>query len=144
MEKLLEVVIDSVWDFVTVIVRATVIFYVLDVRSGETTEVCLHNLLTSLTLKNPVYAKLLDLFKAAYRDSMKQIEQQIEGLRDRRNYLQRLYGVNEVQIGQIISERAAKVQEESRQHYFQFSNSNQQQRLAEVKEEESSSCSDAY
>jgi hypothetical protein len=114
MEKLLEVVIDSVWDFVTIIVRATVMFYILDVRSGETTEVCLHNLLASLTLKNPVYAKIIDLFKAAYRDSMKQIELQIESLKDRRNYLQRMYGVNEVQLGQVISERAAKQQEENR------------------------------
>jgi hypothetical protein len=45
---------------------------------------------------------------------MKQIELQIESLKDRRNYLQRMYGVNEVQLGQVISERAAKQQEENR------------------------------
>lgn len=64
--------------------QATVIFYQLDVRSGETTEICLHNLLTSLILKNPVYTKIIDLFHIAHRDEIKQLEQQIEGLKAQR------------------------------------------------------------
>lgn len=63
VDKLLNLVQDYVKDFVRITVNATVIFYQLDIKSGETTEVCLHNLLTSLTLKNPVYSKVIDLFR---------------------------------------------------------------------------------
>lgn len=83
----------------SITVRASVIFYQLDVKSGETTEVLLHNLLTSLTLKNPVYSRIIELFKAAYRDSLKQIEAQIEQLKEKRPQLLRVFGVSDVEIG---------------------------------------------
>ena len=92
-------------EFVSITVRATVIFYQLDVKSGETTEVLLHNLLTSLTLKNPVYSRIIELFKAAYRDSLKQIEAQIEQLKEKRPQLLRVFGVSDVEIGNQILQK---------------------------------------
>ena len=92
-------------EFVSITVRATVIFYQLDVKSGETTEVLLHNLLTSLTLKNPVYSRIIELFKAAYKDSLKQIEAQIEQLKEKRPQLLRVFGVSDVEIGNQILQK---------------------------------------
>lgn len=85
VDKLLEVVTDYMREFVGILVRATVIFYQLDVKSGETTEVLLHNLLTSLTLKNPVYSRIFELIRSSCRLPMKQIEDQLEAVKDRRD-----------------------------------------------------------
>lgn len=68
VEKLLQVVIDQEIEFVEILVRATVIFYQLDIKSGEVSEVLLYNLLTSMTLKNPVYSRVMELFKTTYRE----------------------------------------------------------------------------
>jgi hypothetical protein len=57
--------------------KAMVLFYQLDVKKGEITEVCLYNLLTSLVLKNPVYTKIIDLFKASKDKEIQSIEAQI-------------------------------------------------------------------
>lgn len=115
VEKLLAVVTDYLQAFVGVTVRATVIFYQLDVKSGETTEVCLHNLLTSLTLKNPVYTKVIDLFRIAYRDPIQQLELQIEALQDQRQFLSRMLGISEVQVGRQILERSEMLKRQSLQ-----------------------------
>lgn len=61
-----------------------VMFYQLDVVSGEVTEVCLYNLLTSLVLKNPIYTKVVELFRTAHRDIIQQIEIQIDSVYARR------------------------------------------------------------
>jgi hypothetical protein len=62
--------IDYVKEFVKITLKAMVLFYQLDVVSGEITEVCLSNLLTSLVLKNPIYTKMIDLFRTSYRDEI--------------------------------------------------------------------------
>lgn len=54
--KLMKVIVDYLNDFVKILARATILYYQLDVRKGETTDICLHNLITSLSLKNPVYS----------------------------------------------------------------------------------------
>lgn len=64
-----------------------VLFYQLDVVSGEITEVCLSNLLTSMILKNPIYSKVIELFRTAHRDEVQQIEIQIEGLQSKKREL---------------------------------------------------------
>lgn len=105
-------------EFVSIVVRATVIFYQLDVKSGETTEVLLHNLLTSLTLKNPVYSRIFELFRSSCRLPMKQIEAQLEAVRERRDQLMAVFGVNDVDIGSQLLEaegadnNLSKVEEE--------------------------------
>lgn len=73
-EKLMNVIIEYVDDFVTILVKATVMFYQLDLKSGETTMVCLKNLLTSLTLKNPVYSKVIDVFRSAFKGHLRNLE----------------------------------------------------------------------
>ena len=52
----MKVIVDYLNDFVKILARATILYYQLDVRKGETTDICLHNLITSLSLKNPVYS----------------------------------------------------------------------------------------
>jgi hypothetical protein len=64
-QKLLRANIECIKEFVKITSKAMVLFYQLDVKKGEITEVCLYNLLTSLVLKNPVYTKIIDLFKAS-------------------------------------------------------------------------------
>jgi hypothetical protein len=62
-DKLMQVIVDYLTEFVKIMARATILYYQLDVRKGETTEICLHNLITSLTLKNPVYSQVMAVFK---------------------------------------------------------------------------------
>lgn len=100
VEKLLGVVTDFIREFVSIIVRATVIFYLLDIKANETTEVCLHNLLMSLTLKNPVYTKLIELFKTTFKGPMTQLENKIEALQGQRIRVSRMLGVSELNIGE--------------------------------------------
>ncbi len=71
---MLGLVVRQVKEFVLLIAKSTVLFYQLDVVAGEITEVCLYNLISSLVLKNPVYSKIIDLFKTAYRDYLQTIE----------------------------------------------------------------------
>lgn len=71
------VIKDYVDEFVGILARATILFYQLDVKKGETTEVCLHNLLTSLTLKNPIYTKVVEVFKMAYSKQVLKFETQL-------------------------------------------------------------------
>jgi hypothetical protein len=66
-EKLLKVVKEEILEFVNIFARSTILFYQLDVRKGQTTMICLQNLVTSLTLKNPIYTKLIEIFRAALR-----------------------------------------------------------------------------
>lgn len=70
--------IVQVKQLVEMVARAMVLFYQLDVSANETTKVCLYNLLTSLVLKNPVYTKVVELFRTAHRDSLQKIEMEIE------------------------------------------------------------------
>jgi hypothetical protein len=105
VSKLLSLVVDYVQAFVNVTVRATVIFYQLDVKSGETTEVCLHNLLTSLVLKNPVYTKVIELFRTSTREETLLLEAQIDALKEQRPRLSRMLGISEVEIGEQILDR---------------------------------------
>lgn len=89
-------------EFVQLILKSTVLFYQLDVKATETTEVCLYNLLTSLVLKNPIYSKVVELFKIAQRDDIQQIEIQIEKIKAQRWNLARVFDINEVAIGRKI------------------------------------------
>jgi hypothetical protein len=102
VEKLLDVVIDYELEFVDILVRATVVFYQLDIKHGETSEVLLHNLLTSMTLKNPVYSRVMELFKTTYKPELQLIESQIEALQPEREKLAAMLGISEVQIGECI------------------------------------------
>ncbi len=51
--------------------RSMVLFYQLDVKDNETTDVCLKNLLTSLVLKNPVYTEVINLIDIAKKNEIK-------------------------------------------------------------------------
>jgi len=97
VQKLLIVVIKQVKEVVNMLSRAMVLFYQLDVSANETTEVCLYNLLMSLVLKNPIYSRIVDLFRVSYRDELQRIEIEIE--RTSRWDYGRAFGVNEVEFG---------------------------------------------
>jgi hypothetical protein len=62
------VVVEQVKEVGEMLKNAMVLFYQLDVSANETTKVCLYNLLTSLILKNPIYSRVIELFRVAYRD----------------------------------------------------------------------------
>jgi hypothetical protein len=66
--KLLCVIVDYLTEFVKILVRATIFYYQLDLRKGETTEICLQNMITSLTLKNPIYSYVMEVFNEANAD----------------------------------------------------------------------------
>lgn len=102
IQKLLILVIEYIKDFVQLTSNAMVLFYQLDVVSGEITEVCLYNLLTSLVLKNPIYTKVVDLFRTSHRDMIQQIEIQIDSVYERRWDYAQLLGINEMEIGRNI------------------------------------------
>jgi hypothetical protein len=76
-QKLLRANIECIKEFVKITSKAMVLFYQLDVKKGEITEVCLYNLLTSLVLKNPVYTKIIDLFKSSKDKEIEAIENKI-------------------------------------------------------------------
>lgn len=57
-----------------------ILFYQLDIQKGETTQVCLGNLIMSLVLKNPVYTRIMDLIKTVYKVKVKQIELEIDSI----------------------------------------------------------------
>lgn len=71
-------VIRDVKEFVQIMMRSIILFYQLDLKSSEISEICLQNLVTSLVLKNPVYTLIIDLIKVSYRAETKLIEQQID------------------------------------------------------------------
>jgi len=48
--------------------KCIVLFYQLDVKGVEISEICLLNLITSLILKNPIYTLMIDLIKISHRD----------------------------------------------------------------------------
>jgi hypothetical protein len=85
--KLMCVIIDYLTEFVRILARATILYYQLDLKKGETTDICLHNLITSLCLKNPVYSQVMAVFKQAHTDQMQELNLHIERLRDRRGRL---------------------------------------------------------
>jgi hypothetical protein len=66
--KLLCVIVDYLNEFVKIMVRATIFYYQLDLQKGETTEICLENMITSLTLKNPIYSYIIEVFNEANAD----------------------------------------------------------------------------
>lgn len=98
------VITDYISEFVRILARATILYYQLDVVKGETTDICLHNLITSLTLKNPVYSQVISIFKHAYADQMRILGEQITRIKPRRTVLAHALGVSEWQIGKKIKE----------------------------------------
>jgi hypothetical protein len=72
------VVVEQVKEVGEMLKNAMVLFYQLDVSANETTKVCLYNLLTSLILKNPIYSRVIELFRVAYRDQIQTVELEIE------------------------------------------------------------------
>jgi hypothetical protein len=72
------VVVEQVKEVGEMLKNAMVLFYQLDVSANETTKVCLYNLLTSLILKNPIYSRVIELFRVAYRDQIQSVELEIE------------------------------------------------------------------
>lgn len=103
-EQLMGVITDYISEFVRILARATILYYQLDVVKGETTDICLHNLITSLTLKNPVYSQVISIFKHAYADQMRILGEQITRIKPRRTVLAHALGVSEWQIGKKIKE----------------------------------------
>ena len=102
MQKLLDVVIDSVKDFVRITLNALVLFYQLDVVSTETTDICLYNLLLSMALKNPIYSQIRMLLTRANIDTIKLIERELEKGKGRKGDMARVLGIDEVDIGRWI------------------------------------------
>ena len=78
------VITDYISEFVRILARTTIMYYQLDVVKGETTDICLHNLITSMTVKNPVYSQVMAVFKLAYADQIKVLGEQINRVRPRR------------------------------------------------------------
>jgi hypothetical protein len=83
-QKLMAVITDYISEFVRILARTTIMYYQLDVVKGETTDICLHNLITSMTVKNPVYSQVMAVFKLAYADQIKILGEQINRVRPRR------------------------------------------------------------
>ena len=106
MKALLNQVKSYIKEFVRVTSNAIVLFYQLDIISGEITEVCLYNLLSSLVLKNPIYSRLIELFRQAHRDMLTLIEQQIEKLQGRRQEVAKWLGISEIDIGKHILQQS--------------------------------------
>ena len=48
---------------------------------------CLENLVTSLTLKNPLYTRVIEVFRAALRPRINALEQGLDSLKDRRAWV---------------------------------------------------------
>ena len=86
-EKLLTVIREQVVEFVNIFARATILFYQLDLKKGQITMLCLQNLVTSLTLKNPLYTRVIEVFRAALRPRLIALEQGLESLKDRRAWV---------------------------------------------------------
>lgn len=70
-QKLFNQVVAQVKEVVRIFVRAMVFFYQFDFQAGETIDVLLTNLLTSIILKNPTYTKVIDLIKKAYKEDIR-------------------------------------------------------------------------
>lgn len=51
-----------------------ILFYQLDLKKGEISEICLQNLVTSLILKNPIYTSIIDLIKVSVKSDIILIE----------------------------------------------------------------------
>jgi hypothetical protein len=63
---------------------------------------CLQNLVTSLTLKNPLYTRVIEVFRAALRPRLTALEQGLDALKDRRAWVQRQLHLSDWQIGRRI------------------------------------------
>jgi hypothetical protein len=81
-EKLMKVIKEQILEFVNIFAKATILFYQLDVRKGQTTMICLQNLVTSITLKNPIYTKLIEVFRASLKPKIQKFEASLDSLKD--------------------------------------------------------------
>jgi hypothetical protein len=70
-------------EFVGLISKALVLFYQLDSKYGETSEICLQNMLTSMILKNPIYTLLINLLKQVFKDDIDTIDANIQEIKDK-------------------------------------------------------------
>ena len=66
--------------------------------------ICLQNLLTSLVLKNPIYTKVIDLFRAALRPRLSAFENSVDSLKDRRVWVMKQLNMTDWEIGRRIKE----------------------------------------
>ena len=103
-EKLVHAIKEQVVEFVNIFARATILFYQLDVKKGEITMLCLQNLITSLTLKNPLYTKVIEVFRAALKPKITSLESGLESLSDKRLWVQRQLHLTEWEIGRRIKQ----------------------------------------
>ena len=76
----------------------------MDVSKGETSDICLHNLITSLVVKNPVYGCIVNVMRASYSQEMNKLELEITKLTDKRSRIASKLKVNEWKIGRKILE----------------------------------------
>ena len=58
--------------------------------------------MTSLTLKNPLYTRVIEVFRAALRPRLTALEQGLDALKDRRAWVQRQLKLSDWQIGRRI------------------------------------------
>ena len=58
--------------------------------------------MTSLTLKNPLYTRVIEVFRAALRPRLTALEQGLDALKDRRAWVQRQLHLSDWQIGRRI------------------------------------------
>lgn len=65
---------------------------------------CLQNLVTSLTLKNPLYTRVIEVFRAALRPRLAALEQGLDSLKDRRAWVQRQLHLSDWEIGRRIKQ----------------------------------------
>ena len=103
-EKLVNAIKDQVLEFVNIFAKATILFYQLDVKKGQTTMICLQNLITSLVLKNPIYTKVIEVFRAALRPRLLAFENSVETFKDRRVWVMRQLNLTDWEIGRRIKE----------------------------------------
>ena len=66
--------------------------------------ICLQNLITSLTLKNPIYTKVIEVFRAALRPRLMAFENSVETFKDRRLWVMRQLNLTDWEIGRRIKE----------------------------------------
>lgn len=102
-QRLLTRIIKETKDFIQIMMKSIILFYQCDIKYASTSSVCLQNMVTALTIKNPIYTQIIIILKLIYKEDIEIIENNIESIiNDNKEILVQL-GINEVKIGEYLS-----------------------------------------
>mmetsp|Transcript_23959 Transcript_23959/g.18282 ORF Transcript_23959/g.18282 Transcript_23959/m.18282 type:complete len:117 (+) Transcript_23959:379-729(+) len=101
LKKLLAKVKDEVRKFCDVVVNTLVLFYQLDIKHGEDSIGCLHSMIMTLVLKNPIYSSLVLLMKKAMRDDIQRLEENIGKIVELYD-VEKDLGVDQIELGKNV------------------------------------------